>query len=232
MARTFSAAAAFFAGLRQKKGAGLPAPCRLDESRISEAGVRVGRQLLAVPFERERDPGAVAQMRYAHHVDRAGELVEIEEFFLALHIEGREAALAVVEIGVGDRGVEAALPGRALRRDVETGPLPERHLAAVAYAHRQLVWIEIVDLAQRYLAARQTVDVAHQRGGREPERVVHDRRIEIRLAHLDLVRHGATVDALQADAVHQAEAFLAHRPRVVIVLGKGDFEWRVAAEQL
>src|SRR3569832_2676944 len=124
-------------------------------------------------------------MRHAHDVEGLRERVEIEELFLALHAEGGEPALPVVEVGGGYRGVEATLPSRALRRNVEASALAERHLAAVAEAHRQLVRIEIVDFAPRHLAARQAVDVAHQRRRLESERIVHDRRIEIWLAHLD-----------------------------------------------
>src|SRR3569623_2597767 len=136
-------------GSQTQKTQDLLAPFRLIENRISEAGVCVGRQLLAVAFERERDPGAVAQMRHAHDVEGLRELVEIEELFLALHAEGGEPALPVVEVGVGYRGVEAPLPSRALRRNVEASALAGRHLTAVADAHRQQVRREIVDVAPR-----------------------------------------------------------------------------------
>jgi hypothetical protein len=43
--------------------------------------------------------------------------------------------------------------------------------------------------------------------------------------------HRTAVDTLQADAVHQIEAFIPHGPAIGIALMKGDLEWRITAEE-
>src|SRR5690242_1631776 len=107
------------------------------------------------------DPGAVAQMRNTCNVHYLRQLADVEQLFLRLDIEFAEFDPALEQFPVGDCLIEASLPRRLLRRNIQAGALAERDLGPVADRRRQGRRIKIVEIAQRSLAAWQTANVAH-----------------------------------------------------------------------
>src|SRR6476661_6887106 len=100
-------------------------------------------------------------MRNAVHVHHLRQLAQIEQFLFRTDAEGREFLLPIAQIPIRNGLLEAVLPWRILA-SAETGPGPERNLRAIADGRRQLVGIEIEDLAQRRLAAREAINFANQ----------------------------------------------------------------------
>src|SRR5260221_4728771 len=194
--------------------------------------MREGYELLQVLQDGEGNPRTVPQMWHARNVDRLRQLADVKKLFLGLNIEAVELPLTFDQVGVGYRLVEASLPARILRRDVEACTLSKRHFRPVADRGRQSVGIKIVEIAQRRFSPRQTVDLAHQRSRINVQRVFDNRRIEKRFACFHLMTHRTAVNALQAHAMHQVEALVPDRAAVGITLMKSNLKRRVTAEEV
>src|SRR5258708_40198024 len=105
--------------------------------------MREGLELLQVLQDREGNPRTVPQMWEARNVDRLGQIADVKKLFLGLNIKAVELPLTFDQVGVGYCRIEASLPARILRRDVEACTLAKRHFGPVADRRRQRVGIKI-----------------------------------------------------------------------------------------